>query len=89
MSDEIEVITRNDRGFHQYGPAFNDTYESEVCVVESSSAAEPCVWVFCTASMHRGAGDTAPHLNKEQAEHLIRCLQSWINEIPERWGDKP
>lgn len=78
----------NARGFYIYDE-FKDSYQADVRVVESSSALGPRVWIFCEG-LNPTSGDRedrSPHLNKEQATRLMEALQTWINQIPERWGD--
>ncbi len=94
----VPILTRGDRGLHGYGPPMRCSYGSVIEVYESSSAEGPHVWLKVDASgwltrerSHRNPGDFAvgtAHLNEEQARALIDSLQTWLDEIPARWGKR-
>lgn len=87
-----------DRGLREF--SLVDTRGQKVTVRTSSSASEPCVWVFCKD--HEGAGVThhhlhghsavTPHLNSKQAVALARALNEWgrsvIDSDPETAWDQ-
>jgi hypothetical protein len=81
----VKVTKINDRGFHQYGTACEDTYGNTFRVVESSAATDPHVWLFIYPSVSMPEGD-ALHLSEKNVEELIRRLQTWVDEIPKKWG---
>lgn len=87
----VRVTKRGDCGFHQYGADHICTYGTTISVYESSSAEGPHCWLNLKngpelsgpyADPHEGTA----HLNPEQARLLIRRLQTWLDEIPRRWG---
>jgi len=94
MSDDpvsrVRITKRNDRGFHQYGKDSTCTYGTTIRVYESSSAEGPHLWLELQNGdeLMRKAitGYASAHLNQQQAEYLIRRLQTWVDEIPKRWG---
>lgn len=87
-SGRVRIYKRGDRGFHGYGREFNDAYGSRINVYESSSAESPHVWVNVNnGQWKRDPGfDASAHLNPAQAKALIARLQTWLDEIPKRWG---
>jgi hypothetical protein len=88
----VPIVKRGDRGFHGYGEPFRDSYGAELNVYESSSAEGPHVWlkVACDPMVLRDQppGVGTAHLNEEQARALIARLQTWLDEIPSRWGEE-
>lgn len=85
----VRITKANDRGFHDYGKPMVDLYGIQAVVRESSLATEPAVWIFLEATPSAEAGNLKPeqlHLNEKGAKELIRRLQTWIDEIPKRWG---
>lgn len=88
--DEVQITTTSDRGFHQYGEPFCCTYRTRLRVYESSSAEAPHVWLHMQSDLtvlrDEQRGEATAHLNEEQARALIARLQSWLDEIPARWG---
>lgn len=86
----VRIFKRGDRGFHGYGTPLKCTYGTTMKVYESSSAEGPHVWLnvevnHAVLSRHQ-PGEASAHLNKKQAQALINRLQTWIDEIPSRWG---
>jgi hypothetical protein len=68
----------NVRGFTTYDK-FTDTYGSSVRVHQSSAAAGPHCWIFCTAG-HPADQATAPHLDVAQARRVRHALGAFIAE---------
>lgn len=66
------------RGFKIYGK-FTDTKDSKIRVQESSTAEEPCIWIFAENNPDIFK-DPSPHLNAQQAKKLIHILQKFIKE---------
>jgi hypothetical protein len=88
VNHEVEIYERGDRGFHGYGEPFKDGYGTVLDVYESSSAEGPHVWlkVDGRAWDHAAGPIGTAHLNEEQARALVARLQTWLHEIPSRWG---
>jgi len=89
----VRIYKRGDRGFHDYGRAFPDSYGGVISVYESSAASGPHVWLNIDAStwFQPRPGECKPHntsahLNPKQARALIERLETWLDEIPKRWG---
>jgi hypothetical protein len=80
----VRITKRSDRGFHQYGKPFRDSYDSEVEVYESSSAKAPHVWV---AVRQTDGKEAHMHLTEKQAFALVKRLRTWMDEIPRRWAE--
>ena len=91
----VRIYKRGDRGFHGYGRPIKDSNGGTVNVYESSAASGPHVWLNIDASVwfhprrsESKPHDTSAHLNAAQARELIARLETWLEEIPERWGRK-
>jgi len=82
----VRITKTSDRGFHQYGTLAADSYGITFRVIESSSASGPHVWLFIVPTPDIQYGNCL-HMNKKQATELIRRLQTWIDEIPDRWDN--
>lgn len=89
---KVEILKRGDRGFHGYGPPFQDTYGSVIEVYESSAATKAHVWLKINSSSWiknlDAIGEGTAHLNIEQTQALIDRLQTFLDEIPSRWSDE-
>jgi hypothetical protein len=72
-----------ERGFITYDE-MRDDHGQDFVVRESSSAAEPKVWLFITNADDCQGGHL--HLNEEQAKNLRDALTAFLDEIPERWA---
>jgi len=86
-------ITETARGFHNYGRPVKCSYGCTATVRESSSAEGPHVWIFVDETTSLGLtkhdpGKASLHLNEKQARALIDRLQTWVDEIPSRWGKR-
>lgn len=86
----VRIRKRGDRGFHEYGDPMHCTYGTDIAVYESSAAAGPHVWLKLRCDPRflgdQPGGEGTAHLNKRQALALIARLQTWVDEIPSRWG---
>lgn len=69
-------VTFSERGFKHLAPT-EDTYGGVVRVYESSSAAEPCIWLRVTHGPHMDAANAAANLTIEQALQVAEHLQ-WL-----------
>jgi hypothetical protein len=74
MDDRGEAYEVTDRGFRHYKP-IETGYGHQVSVYESSSAAEPAIWL--NIGPGQTAGGTA-HMNFDQARRLIATLTAAI-----------
>lgn len=87
MTKHVRIYKRGDRGFHGYGKPFMDANGGRIEVYESSSAGGPHVWVEVDARAWGASTElVSAHLNAEQARALVSRLQTWLDEIPARWG---
>jgi hypothetical protein len=88
----VEITTRSDRGFHQYGEDHRCCYGTKIRVYESSSAEGPHVWLALeqdvTVLNKPEPGIAHAHLDEAQARILIARLQAWVDEIPTRWSSR-
>lgn len=86
----IEITTRSDRGFHQYGEPVKTSYGDMIEVYESSSAEGPHVWLGVDGTKSgittQQACDHVAHLSLEQAIAIRDRLTAFIDEVPARWG---
>lgn len=89
----VRIYKRGDRGFHGYGKPVFCTYNTRIEVYESSAASGPHVWlnlrVDPTSLRDQPSGEGTAHLNESQTRALVARLQTWLDEIPRRWGRKP
>lgn len=81
----------SERGLYTYGAdPLNCTYNTRIRVYESSSAEGPHVWLALNQDSERFksamAGEAHAHLNEQQARELIARLQTFVDDIPNRWS---
>ena len=85
----VKIYKRGDRGFHDYGRRMECSYGTGIEVYESSAASAPHVWLKLETGKSMGKqspGEGTAHLNARQAKMLVERLQTWLDEIPGRWG---
>ncbi|MER7361911.1 hypothetical protein [Nonomuraea wenchangensis] len=72
------------RGFRIYADDIIDSKGSKVSVVQSSSAEDDCVWIFCK---NESWANPDPHLNVEQARIVRDALSEFISDHDEEGSD--
>lgn len=86
----VKIYKRGGRGFHTYGKEMRCTYRTRIQVYESSAASGPHLWLKLETDREmlgkQPQGEGTAHLNPKQARMLIDRLQTWLDEIPARWG---
>lgn len=69
---------KSDRGFVIYDQ-FEDRYDSNIILQESSIAFEPCIWIFAKNSSFKDS-EPSPHLTPLMAARVIKALQQFIED---------
>lgn len=82
-SPAVEV-TETPRGFHVYGDPVTNERGHTVQVHESSNAMGPHVWLGVESATER----MDIELDEDGARALVARLQTWLDEIPTRWGNR-